>query len=190
VGAILFLVCAATSQAGFIGYYAPDNFSLVNNNADGFVTTPGDGSSITITGGNNGSGLEGTTDFLITAPDTGLVTFRYLFTSLDGPDAEGVFPDVPGFVVNDNFMPFSQLLSTDPVFSLAFVSAGDQFGFRVYTYDNTGEPGILTISDFIAPQPPEAPAPEPNLGIALGAALAAGAAWRIRREVRNRKETA
>jgi hypothetical protein len=187
---MLFLVCAATSQAGFIGYYAPDNFSLVNNNADGFVTTPGDGSSITITGGNNGSGFEGTTDFLITAPQDGLVIFRYLFTTLDSPDPDLGFLDVPGFVVNDNFMPFSQLLSTDPVMSAAFVFAGDQFGFRVYTYDNTGEPGIVTISDFTAPQPPEAPTPEPNLGVALGAALAAGAAWRIGRGIRNRKEPA
>jgi hypothetical protein len=186
LGVGLFLIFALQAQAGFIGYYDPANFTLVNTQADGFVTTPGDGSSITLTGGNDGSGFFGTTDFVIIAPQTGIVTFRYLFTTLDVDQFGGVYDDA-GFLTNDQFTPFSQLLSPDPVFAFFPVFAGDTFGFRVETGDNLGEPGILTISDFTAPQPVEAPVPEPSLGIIVFLGIAAGAVWQWRQT--RRKET-
>lgn len=190
LGVGLFLIFALQARASFIGYYDPANFSLVNTNADGSVTAAPDGSSITITGGNNGSGLPGTTDFLITAPQSGLVMFRYLFFTLDyDPIANQLYDDA-GFLLDGQFTPFSQLLSTDPVFSLQFVfTPGQTFGFRVETQDNTGEPGILTISDFAAPQPVEAPAPEPSLGIVVFLGMGAGAVWKWR-QTRQHKETA
>jgi hypothetical protein len=152
------------------------------------MTTPGDGSSITLTGGNNGSGFFGTTDFVITAPQSGIVTFRFLFTTLDIDPVSGDIFDDAGFLANDQFTPFSQLLSPDPVPAFFFVFAGDTFGFRVETQDNIGEPGILTISDFNAPQPPEAPTPEPSLGIVVFLGIGAGAAWK--RSQMRRKEAA
>lgn len=187
LGVGLFVIFALQAKAGFIGYYDPTNFTLVNTQADGFVTTPGDGSSVTVTGGNDGSGFFGTTDFLIIAPLSGIVTFRYLFTTLDTDQFGDLFDDA-GFLTNGQFTPFSQLLSPDPVPAIFFVAAGDAFGFRVETLDNLGEPGILTVSDFNAPQPAEAPAPEPSLGILVLLGIGAGAAWK-RRQMRL-KETA
>ncbi len=188
LGAAVFVLCAAQSRAGFIGYYAPENFTVLNTGADGFVTPSADGSSLIFTGGNTGSGLPGVTDFLITAPDNGLVVFRYVFTTLDLPDPEFGLMDDALFLINGDTRPLQ--LTGDPALAFFFVSSGDVFGFRLETQDNQGEPGILTVSDFNAPAPPEAPAPEPNLGVALGAAFAAGATWRIRRGIRARKETA
>ena len=180
LGVGLFLIFALQARAGFIGYYDPANFSLTNTNADGSVSAAPDGSSITITGGNNGSGEPGTTDFLINAPQTGFVTFNYLFSTLDfDPDAGQLFDDA-GFLLDGQFTPFSQLLSTDPVFYFNIVFAGQSFGFRVETADNIGEPGILTISNFSAPQPAEAPAPEPSLGIVVFLGMGAGAVWKWR----------
>jgi len=188
LGVGLFLIFALQARASFIGYYDPANFSLVNSNADGSVTAAADGSSISITGGNNGSGLPGTTDFLITAPQSGLVIFRYLFSTPDYDDIQ--LYDDAGFLLDGQFTPFSQLLSPDPLLSFNFVfAAGQTFGFRVETADNTGEPGVLTISDFVAPQPVEAPAPEPSLGIVVFLGLGAGAVWKWR-QPRQHKELA
>lgn len=157
------------ANAAFIGNYALSQFTLTNVNADGFAITPDNGLSIVLTGGNNGSGLGGgTTDLVVTAVAPGLVGFSFLYSSKDYP-----FYDWSGYLLDGMFM---QLADTDGQSGTAGfqVTAGQSFGFRVETLDNTGEPGVLTISDFSAPQ---ASVPEPGTlsfsFVALVAILAA-----------------
>jgi hypothetical protein len=139
-------------------YHTPADFTLVNTNADGSAAI---GTDIVITGGNNGSGLYGTTDLVAIAPTTGLVTFQYFFTTLDIDFDTGATFDGAGFLVADVFTPFDPLFSLAPVPYSFNVSAGQSFGFRVETQDNTGEPGILTISQLSVPEA----VPEPRFGV-------------------------
>jgi hypothetical protein len=169
VGVLLVLpLLSIPARAGFDRYYAPDNFTLINNNADGWLMSADGGLSVVLTGGNNGSGLSGTTDLVISAPMGGTVQFSYLFTTLDIDPVTGAAFDDAGYLVGGAFIPFTPLFSADPVPLSFTVVSGQSFGFRVETLDNTGEPGILTISDFTAPQS----VPEPGFGPLL--ALLAG----------------
>jgi hypothetical protein len=134
-------------------------FQVVNTNADGSVITPsvlfpGDSSSFDLTGGNNGSGLAGETDFIGTAQATGIVQFQWSYTSCYPPneqppstacDSPGY--DWTGYLVNQTL---TQLTDTDTAgvaASASFpVSAGSEFGWYVGTLDNQGEPGTVTVS--------------------------------------------
>ena len=150
----LLILAAPPARAGFIGLYDPSNFVLTNTNADGSLAVL-DSNTIQLTGGNNGSDQPGTTDFLILAPATGLVSFDWSYSSLDTP----TFDDA-GYIINAIY---TQLADTDgEVGQVAFqVSMGDSFGFRAGTDDNTGEPGILTVTNFEAPGT-ASPVPEPG----------------------------
>src|ERR1019366_1957294 len=69
----------------------PGNFSFINDNADGSLSIASDGQSFVLTGGNNGSGLAGTTELSITAISTSLTKFDWSYSSLDlaGLDSAG-----------------------------------------------------------------------------------------------------
>ena len=146
---------APQAHAGFVGPYALANFSLINQNADGSRVTNDGGLSVVLTGGNNGTGISGTTDLTIAALASGTVHFQFSYSTLDDPgfdDAgfllDGVYTRLAGGVGD----PFSG------VGNFAVVS-GHTFGFRVATQDNTFEPGVFTISDFAAPAPSGVPEP-------------------------------
>src|SRR5260370_41692261 len=87
MSAILFLALAFMlvsplgARAGMIGAYDLSLWTLTNASADGFVTITAGG--VDITGGNTGSGNPGTTDFQILAAGTGLVSFSFVYLSLD-----------------------------------------------------------------------------------------------------------
>jgi hypothetical protein len=136
------LLLASPARAGFIGNYAFEKFTLTNQNADGVAETPDGGLSIILTGGNNGSGLNGTTDLFITAVISGMVHFQYSYFSLDTPGF-----DTAGFLVDNVFTPLANS-SGDFGSGSYSVVAGHSFGFRVATLDNLGEPGLFTVSDF------------------------------------------
>ena len=191
---ILFL--APSASASFIGAYSLGNFTLINSdgvgglsNTNGFAMSPDGGMSVVLTGGNSGSGFAGTTDLLINAVASGLVQFRYSYSSLDVPGF-----DWAGYLLNSTF---SQLSDTDGTCSSApcpgmiqfSVSVGQSFGFRVGTMDNQGEPGVLTIFDFGAPGNTTT---LPELGngpvmVVLFAAYAAARLWRSKRSNRGNK---
>src|ERR1700681_4603144 len=68
-------------------------FPVVNTNADGSVSMPsvlfpGDLLSFDLTGGNNGGGLGGETDFIWTAQATGIVKFQWSYTSCYPPNEQ------------------------------------------------------------------------------------------------------
>ncbi len=175
-----------TAHAGFIGDYAPVNFQLTNNDANGFASFTNGGLSLVLTGGNTGSGLSGTTDLTITATGTGLVVFDYFYSSLDYPGF-----DSAGYLLNDTFI---QLASVNGICGMTLcpatvqfaVTTGGEFGWRVATADNTGEPGVLTITSFSAPTG-AAGVPEPGtmpVLVSLGGAGLVAGEWRRRRNGR------
>lgn len=147
-------------------------FSLVNTNADGSVTTPsvlfpGDSSSFDLTGGNNGSGLTGQTEYIGTAASAGVVQFLWSYTSCYPPNEQPPSPacdspgyDWTGYLVDQNL---TQLTDTDTgglVASASFaVSEGSVFGWYVGTLDNMGEPGTVTVSDVLFTATSVAPEP-------------------------------
>jgi len=173
---ILFQSCS--SRDGCNSLSAPDgNWTLtISSDTDGSVSTPDGGGSTVLTGGNSGSGLPGTTDFLIAAPAAGVVAFDWSYTSLN----PFLGDNYAGYLLNNNFVQFVQNdgLGDDLNGSVTFsVTLGDSFGFRVGTMDNTFEPGVLTVADFRAP----APVPEPctaSLLVAVIALTLAGRRWR------------
>ncbi|MFM6253369.1 MAG: hypothetical protein ACKPEQ_30215, partial [Dolichospermum sp.] len=75
---------------GFTGDYAPSNWNLINSNANGSVDTSTAPNSITLTGGNNGSGSFGRTDYKITNnnPLPVNISFSWLYLALDLPGAD------------------------------------------------------------------------------------------------------
>jgi hypothetical protein len=132
-------------EAGFVGNYQLGNFLLTNVEADGFAVTPDGGVSVVLTGGNTGSGQPGSTDLTIPANAAGIVAFTFLYSSLDLPGF-----DYAGYILGSTFLQFAD--SDGQSATVTFpVIAGQIFGFRIGTVDNTGEPGMLTISNFEAP---------------------------------------
>lgn len=159
---------APSAEAGFIGYYDVQKFTVFNENADGFAVTPDGGLSMVLTGGNNGSGLPGATNFYITAFEPGFVQFRYLYSSLDLPAW-----DWASYFIGDSYLPMADTDGQSGTVSFA-IAGGQSFGWRIETEDNSGEPAILTILDFTAPSGPATPEPGTLILAALGAALLCG----------------
>lgn len=160
---------APQAHAGFVGPYALGNFSLINTNADGSAVTNDGGLSVILTGGNNGSGISGTTDLTIAAAAGGTVQFQFSYNTLDDPS----FDDA-GFLLDGVYTRLSGFGGDPFNGSRNFaVLAGHTFGFRVNTLDNQFEPAVLTISNFTAPVAASG-VPEPatwTLGFAAMVAL-------------------
>lgn len=187
IGALLCL--AVFSQAAYADSLITSGFTLVNSNADGSVSSPSglypsDLSSFDLTGGNNGTGLSGQTDYIGTAPLAGIVQFFWSYTSCFPPNEQSFACDSPGFDWTgfevDQIL--TQLTDTDTggvVASTSFaVSAGDVFGWYVGTFDNLGEPGALTVSDVSFA--PAGSVPEPGtLLLCIGCMLAIAAIGRV-----------
>src|SRR5579864_9634721 len=74
-------------------------FTLTNQSADGFATPSADGLTLVLTGGNDGSGLPGTTDLTTTALYSGLVAFDFSYSTLDQPGLDGA-----GYLVQGTFV--------------------------------------------------------------------------------------
>lgn len=171
---LVLLVNAATlpeAKGALISPYQLSAFTLTNSSdSDGFAGTPDSGSTLILTGPNSGSGSPGTTDLFTFARGTGLVRFSYQYASADLPSY-----DYAGYLLGANFF---QLADIDGVSGSVSVPVlpGFTFGFRVGTLDNTGEPGVLTVRDFSAPNDQ---VPEP--GSFYLVLIAAGAFLVIRR---------
>ncbi len=179
-GWILGCIFALTkANAAFVSPYALNNFMLINTNADGTAVTPDGGLSIVLTGGNNGSGMPGTTDLVTTAQAAGLVQFKYSYFSLDI-----AHQDFAGYFLGNAFTQIADVSGQMGTVSF-MVPLGQTFGFRVGTADNQFEPGVLTLSSFSGPGASTG-VPEPGgaqLLLLAGAATAA-CCWRRRQALR------
>lgn len=151
---------SAATVFGFQDAYDPINWTFTNSNADGFVNTGGAPASISLTGGDNGSGDFGTTDYTTTAAAAGTVTFDWNYSTAD-PDTP--FWDPFGYLLNGSFIQVTDdgggvVQNGTATFN---VLAGDSFGFRIDTFDNFFGRGSVTISNF------SAPIPEPSTVLSL-----------------------
>lgn len=177
---VLFVGFCGSAQGAFTGDYDLSNFTLTNVNADGFAILNGSG-SLVLTGGNNGSGLPGFTDFTIASRAAGMVSFNYEYTSADDPTY-----DLAGYLNSGSLIFLADAPATGSV--SFFAGVNQVFGFRIGTEDNTHEPGVLIISDFIAPAAASDGVPEPSTFslFAVGVVFAAIRRRRCRRPNQNR----
>lgn len=166
VGAAFVALGAVDSAQAFdfTGAYAPSNWTLTNTTANGYVNTSNAPSSISITGGNNGSGWSGKTTYTTTALISGLLNFDWSYGTNDwGPGF-----DPFGFILNGTFTQLTNNWGAN-LQSGAFsttVAQGDIFGFGINTTDNIFGSATATISDLDAPPVPE---PVSTLGLLIGA---------------------
>ena len=176
VGLLALLALApAPVEGSFIGDYALANFTFTQTNLNAADQTPPDGSAaispegwLVLTGSNTGSGvLPGAhTDLTISSSGTGQVSFDWVYSSLDLPEY-----DIAGYISGSDFHALSDTNGQSGSVSFSVVS-GQMFGFRLWTLDNTGEPGILTVKNFAAPG--QSAVPEPGTSAFLLLALTGG----------------
>ncbi len=157
---------SAATVFGFQDAYDPINWTFTNSNADGFVNTGGAPASISLTGGNNDSGSSGTTNYTTTAAAAGTVTFNWNYST---NDSDGPFSDPFGYLLNGSFTQVTNdgggvVQNGTSTFN---VLAGDSFGFRIFTRDNSFGRASVTISNFSAPAPVPASVPEPSTVLSL-----------------------
>lgn len=153
---------------GFTGDYAPSNWNLTNSNADGFVDTSNAPNSITLTGGNNGSGSFGRTTYSITntKPVPVNISFNWLYSSLDWT------PSADWFGVNQNGSYTTIANNNAGGTYTTLIPNGNTFGFSIATLDNCCGRGSVTISNFSAtPVPFESNAAPAGMAIVFGALM-------------------
>ena len=156
-------VFAPQAEAGFIGSYQTNLFTLTNSNSIGSASSPDAGQSLIIAGPNTGNGFAGTTDFTILLPASGTILFQYTYSSLDDPGY-----DFAGYLLGGVFVQFADTYGQSGSLSIP-LNQGTLFGFRVGSLDNQGEAGVLTITDFSGPQASTVPEPG-SFGLMLAAA--------------------
>lgn len=169
---------AATASGATINYPA-SAFTLVNQNADGMFDVVDDG--FDVTGGQNGSGLPGFTDFTTVLAQSGVFQFGYTYLSEDVPPY-----DYAGYLIGSVF---TLLADTDGQNGSVTVpvTVGQLFGFRVGTEDNTGGPGVLLVRNLEFTSDAGAPIPEPATIMTMVLGLGALAGRRIRHSCGGRK---
>ncbi len=167
-----FGVGEAAFAIGFEGAYDPTNWTLTNNNANGYVDTSNAPDSILQIGGDNGSGWGGQTLYTTSAAGSGLVSFDWNYSTSDWNSSWDPF----GTVLNGNFTQLTSGFSTNESGSYSFnVSQGDNFGFGIKTVDNVIGSGKVKISNF------SAPVPEPITGLVLAAGMGGAALSRAKK---------
>jgi hypothetical protein len=146
------------ANAAFVNQYDLSNFTLTNPDGSAFFETLNNGQTLIFWGPNDGNGLTGFADLTIPATAAGIVSFTWSYATLDLPDY-----DAAGYLIGDVF---TQLAASDGQMGQASfsVAAGQVFGFRISSFDNTGEPGVLKVVDFNAPA---SAVPEPSSFVCL-----------------------
>jgi hypothetical protein len=123
------------------GAFAPSNWTLTNNNANGSVDTNVSSGTIILTGGDNGSNLPGTTDWTIPINSATAISFNWSYSTLDTPGF-----DSAGYLLNGNYTLLAIQngnFSTSPV--SVNVNIGDAFGFRAATSSNSDGPPVFSV---------------------------------------------
>lgn len=136
---------------GFQSEYGPSNWSLETNGGDGSVDTTNAPNSITLTGSDTDTFNSIVTDYTIVAPGNGIVSFNWDYTTndVDGPSFDPFIRLLNGVetqLTNDGGA--TNQSGTDS-FS---VVAGDTFGFRINTIDDSFGEALTIISSFEGPE--------------------------------------
>lgn len=144
--------CNGVVQSGFAGTYAPATWSTVLTNSNGTVNTAGAPASIVLTSSNGLTG-SGITAYQHSITCSGYLKFNWSYTTTDGPQY-----DYPRYTLNGGaaqiFPGYKSALGNANdqagTFSLP-VNAGDIVQIQMYSSDNVGGAGSLTLSSFKAP---------------------------------------
>lgn len=143
-------VCGLTS--GFQANYTPYYWTTAQSNSNGSINTSNTPASITMISSNGiGNNSPGTTNYTVTIPCTGLVSFNWNYTTVDGASWDyprysingGAFTNFPGYNTGGSS-------SQSGTFSLS-VSAGQTLTLQAYSQDNAAGPCTIVISNFSAP---------------------------------------
>ena len=143
--------CAGLQITGFTGQYQPASWSTVNTNSNGSVNTAGAPANIIMTSSDNGTASAGSTDFNITIPCNGILSFNWSYSTSDGSQF-----DMPRYSLGGSpyaIFPgysFSGGNSQSGTFNMN-VTAGQVFSLQAYSTDNVAGPCTITISNLIAP---------------------------------------
>ena len=171
----------------------PVNFSGLEWNfttdTNGSYDVGPDGISITIMGGNNESWDAGYTDLAISAPKSVDATIHFDW-SYQTFDTDGPAYDPFGYFVDNEFSPLTaDWGSATQNGSTSFsVTAGQIYGFRVFTVDNVYGSATATISNFSNSDTQNpAPVPEPGTMILLSTGLMSVAGLMRRSRKRGKK---
>ncbi len=149
------LVAAGAANAQFSGAYAPGNWTFNANGGDGSFTN--DGSTLALTGNNNGTGAINT-DYTINAAASGNFSFSWAHTSSDSGTWDSSYYLINGVqTFLSNNVPAGAGVVSVPV------NMGDSIGFRVFSSDGAIGSATLTITNFSGPVP--APASLALLGL-------------------------
>jgi len=181
--ALLCAIVAPPAHAGFIGSFAAGNFTFSDLGGvfpDGSAVFP-DTNTLILTGSNDGSGLDSSTQLTLTVPVTGLFRFDYVFLNMVPAFGTDPLPH-GGYLLAPSLAQLSDpgsFVELSDAFGgsgsvLVPLTAGEVFGFAVIG-DNTGGPGVLTVTNFTA-------TPEPGTAqlLFVAVAVAALAIWRRR----------
>lgn len=141
---LITITFAISANAQFSGDYAPINWTLTGTsaNSDASVDTSGAPGSIVFNGNDSefGDCCDLTDDYSITVATTGFISFLYDFSN---PDIEEFY-----YVINGTATLIADANATGAINDIP-VTAGDVFGFRIYTDDDCCGRGVSTISGFL-----------------------------------------
>lgn len=159
----LTLFASAPALADFTGAYNVSNWTETLNG--GSIVLTAEPRLIVLISSENQDEFQAT-DFTITAPEAGLISFDWGY--LNG-DINGSFFDPFGYLVNGQFFQ----LTVDGEFSVQSgsasfqVASGDEFGFRMFSTDSQLGASYASVRNFNA-----APVPEPETYAMMLAGLA------------------
>lgn len=144
--------CFGAFQSGFANAYAPAHWTQTLINSNGSVNTASAPTEITLTSSNGLSG-SGQTNYSILIPCTGIVTFDWEYSTLDGAQY-----DHPRYAINGgSFITFPTYKGQngDPKQQVGSVSismtAGQTLALQAFTSDNLGGSATIKIKNFKAP---------------------------------------
>ncbi|WP_297097865.1 hypothetical protein [uncultured Draconibacterium sp.] len=170
---------SAMAQTGLTGYYDILNWTLIENS--GSIITSNAPDEITFVSGN--SGYEDDTYMTITAPNDGIVSFEWDYTTVDGAEY-----DYPFYIIDGDkytFSTYNESGSNSQSGTESFVvTAGQTFGFGASTTD--GIVGSATIKTFTFSFPPGEPVPVSIFSIlALFALIGGVIVFKLRKRIFN-----
>jgi hypothetical protein len=140
---------------GFTGPYSVANWTLINNNADGYINVGNAPSSISLTGGNQGGGsgdtFSGDTFYGIIVPATGIMTFNWDYSTGDG--ASWDYPHITIYGTKTLMTGYDISGSNNQSGTMSVnIVAGEPFGFNMFTVDNGAGAATVSISNFVFSQ--------------------------------------
>ncbi len=176
----------STNISNFTGAFAPANWSFSESpvGTGGSVNTGGAPASIAMTSGNNS--LQGSSDFTVTVPSAGTISFDWSYSTFDGPTWDWPVVVINGTpapgVTSGNPVPSQPAIqgfnfsgSSNQTGSASYaVAAGDMFSLRAFTRDGFAGGCTTTFSNFVFSSGPSGLCPGASVNLDAGASTSGG----------------